>query len=90
VAEAAGKCVRCDYSQADDAKKKRARGLDPPPFLRVMLFVDKHVRHQGRWGNWQGSKFIRGGRSGDELYWACDHCHAPGEAIQLVEKGYGL
>jgi hypothetical protein len=90
MVEASGKCVRCDYSQADDAEAKRARGLDPP-FLRVMLLVDKHVLHEGRWGTWQGEVFIRGGgRSGVAPYWVCEHCHAPGEAIQRVEKGRGL
>jgi hypothetical protein len=89
VREKPGECVRCGYSQLEDLAKRRARGLAGGP-SKVMLLVDRHVQHEGRWGAWRGGKFIRGGRSEGELYWVCEHCHAPGEAIQVVEKGYGL
>jgi hypothetical protein len=76
-------CTRCGFD---------IETAEYVPSTQHMLLVDKHVQDaQGRWGTWQGGKFIRGGgRSGrGEPYWVCGHCHAPGEAIQKVVKQPG-
>jgi hypothetical protein len=51
------------------------------PSTRHMLLVDKRARdEQGGWSSVP---------SGNEPYWVCGHCHAPGEAILQVVKSAG-
>jgi hypothetical protein len=70
-------CVRCGYDGE--------AGL----IGRVMLLVDKHERGPDGWGTWRGGKFFRGASSGSPLYWVCERCHAPGEAIQQEVRHAG-
>jgi hypothetical protein len=54
-----------------------------------MLLVDGHwCESFGHWGIWWGGGFIRGGHGrAPALYWVCDHCRAPTEAVEKIEKG---
>jgi hypothetical protein len=81
------KCVRCSYSQTAVAAEDRERGL--PPSVRTMLLVDGHwCDSYGHWCLWWGGSFIRGGHGpAPELYWVCELCRVPREAVQKIEKG---
>jgi hypothetical protein len=81
------KCIRCSYDQTAAAAEDRKRGLLPS--VRTMLLVDGHwCESFGHWGIWWGGGFIRGGHGrAPALYWVCDHCRAPTEAVEKIEKG---